>query len=198
MYHSSLWLLSSAARARSSPKRARKATQSASSRWAPASTASYTQPEHPARSWARRSGEKANTGERRTDSRGTSCRGLSTTCNREMATEISVVPKNSLPPSALQGMPASSRAAAYHRKVEPGERSKITMSSGRRGRSPMGSPEASSSFIRRATSRACTRSLFTLSSWSGSWDKSTQQSSVAYWGSGCKSCRPWRRAWFSS
>ena len=66
--------------------------------------------------------------------RGTSCRGLSTISSRDSMTEISMVWKKSPLSWKEQGMSHSARAAAKAADRLPGERIRITMSSGRQGR----------------------------------------------------------------
>ena len=112
MCQSSRWLPSSAASSRSPASSSRKAAQSPSPRSAPAHRQSYTVPSPSPRRPASRSGVNWNSGERSTANSATSCRGLSSTWSRAMATDTSVVPKNSRPPSADQGMDSSPRAAA--------------------------------------------------------------------------------------
>ena len=91
---------------------------------------------------ARRSGEKPNRGERSTEIRGTSWRGLSMTCKSDHTTAISTAAKKSLLSSAAQGMFFSASAAVKAFRRLRGERINITKSSGVQGRRPSPSETA--------------------------------------------------------
>ena len=97
-------------------------------------------------------------GERSTEIRGTSCRGLSTISSSDTVTAISMALKKSSLSPPPQGMPSRASAAVNAFIRDRGERMRITMSSGLTGRMPFspctGNPSSSSCRMRRAAKRA--------------------------------------------
>ena len=105
------------------------------------------------------SGHSPTSGERSTEIRGTSCRGLSTISSSDTVTAISIAPKKSSRSPPPQGIPSRASAAVNAFIRVRGERIRMTISSGRTGRmtppSPcMGKPSSSSCRIRWAVKRA--------------------------------------------